>query len=127
MVVIHILLFVVKNLFVNIKLKLLQLHPLTKNIWFRLWLHPNREYTASDILGTLCVIFAGGTFMEVSRILKMDCSETEKLGMLFSGRMDAMNVMGEGCGAVTIKVWDDLFQDLIAWKNAPEKTTHNKE
>jgi len=65
--------------------------------------------------------------MEVSKILKMDCSETEKLGMLFSGRMDAMNVFEEGRGAVTIKVWDDLFQDLIAWKNAPEKTSHNSD
>jgi len=65
--------------------------------------------------------------MEVGKILKMDCSEIEKLGMLFSGRMDAMNVFEEGRGAVTIKAWDDLFQDLIAWKNAPEKTTHKHE
>lgn len=65
--------------------------------------------------------------MEVSKILKMDCSETEKLGMLFSGRMDAMNVFEEGRGAVTIKAWDDLFQDLIVWKNAPENTSSNSD
>ena len=70
MVVIHILLFVVKNLFVNIKLKLLQLHPLTKNIWFRLWLHPNREYTASDILGTLYASFLKGFIMTNKEIWK---------------------------------------------------------
>jgi hypothetical protein len=52
------------------------------------------------------------------KILKMDCSEEEKLGMLFSNRMDAMNVLGEGVGAVTTKVWGDLFQDLIAWKES---------
>jgi len=64
----------------------------------------------------------GGIFVEVSKILEMDCSETETLGMLFSSRMDAMNVFEEGRGAVTIKAWDDLFQDLIAWKTHPKKS-----
>jgi hypothetical protein len=43
--------------------------------------------------------------------------------MLFSNKMDAMNVIDEGCGSVTTKVWDELFKDLIAWKNAPENTS----
>ena len=63
--------------------------------------------------------------MGISKILKMECAEAEKLGLLFSNRMDVINVIEEGRGAVTIKVWDDLFQDLIAWKNAPEKTAPN--
>jgi len=59
--------------------------------------------------------------MEVSKILKMDCSETEKLGMLFSGRIGMIEVLEAGRGAVTVKAWDNLFQDLIAWKNTPVK------
>ena len=56
--------------------------------------------------------------MDVDKILKMDCSEEDKLGMLFSNKID---VMYQGNAAITIKKWDDLFKDLIAWKN--EKRT----
>lgn len=52
--------------------------------------------------------------MDVDKILEMDCSEEDKLGMLFSNRIDAMF---QGNAAITIKKWDELFKDLIVWKN----------
>ena len=63
--------------------------------------------------------------MDVNKILKMNCSEKDKLGFLFSNRMDAMNVIEEGRGAVTTQVWDILFQDLIAWKNTSPNIPHS--
>ncbi len=51
----------------------------------------------------------------VKGILRSGDTEKGKLGMLFSNRMDWMTERG---GAITVKKWQALFDDLIEWKNA---------
>jgi hypothetical protein len=62
--------------------------------------------------------------MTIDQIIKKDCSEEEKLGMILSYHM---NYMINGDGAITIKVWDKLIADLVSWKNAPENTSSNSD
>lgn len=57
--------------------------------------------------------------MTIEQIIKQNCSDNEKLGMiLFYHMNDTIN----GDGAITIKAWDKLVSDLISWKNTPENT-----
>ena len=62
--------------------------------------------------------------MTIEQIIKQNCSDNEKLGMILSYHM---NYMINGDGAITIKVWDKLVSDLISWKNTPENTSSNSD
>ena len=54
-----------------------------------------------------------GSVTRVKKILDSDQPDRDKLEMLFSNRMD---VWFQDRGAISAKVWDQLFDDLIHWK-----------
>ena len=50
--------------------------------------------------------------MDIERILKMETTERDRLGIILSNRMDIM-AMDKGC--ISIDKWDDLASDLLQW------------
>ncbi len=50
--------------------------------------------------------------MDIERILKMETTERDRLGMILSNRMDIV-AMEKAC--ISIDKWEDLASDLLKW------------
>jgi len=50
--------------------------------------------------------------MDIERILKMETTERDRLGMILSNRMDIV-AMEKAC--ISIDKWEELASDLLKW------------
>ncbi len=57
--------------------------------------------------------------MDIDRILKMETTERDRLGMILSNRMDIV-AMEKAC--ISIDKWEDLASDLLKWHESLVKS-----